>query len=431
MPKVAKELSAAEVRRLEKPGAHAVGGCAGLMIVVSKNKGRSWILRVRVGERRRDFGLGGFPTVGLAEARDKARALRSKLDEGIDPIVEREAIRSAQLAAQAKNLSFEDATLKCFEAKESEFRSVKHRNDWMSSMIRYAFPHIGKIAISDVELVHVLKVLEPIWKTRTETATRVRQRLESVLAWATVSGHRQGENPARWKGNLDAVLAKPSKVRKTQHFPALPWQRVPEFMADLRTKEGMGAKALEFAILTAARSKEVREARWDEIDLEAGVWTLLADRMKNQKARRVPLSDDALGLLKKLPRMIGQPWVFPAPQGGRISDVTVLATVKRMHLASLKAGGSGYTDPKNQKVVVPHGFRSSFKDWCRNMTHFPDEVSELALAHVSSDATRAAYARDELLEQRAQLMADWASYCSAAENDNSVIPIRRDIYNGS
>lgn len=427
MPKQAKELTAAEVRRLAEPGAYAVGGCAGLMLVVKASGARSWILRARVGNHRRDFGLGGFPTVTLGAARTKARELRDKLGEGIDPVAERQAAKAAHVAAQAKRLTLREAAEQYHSAKEGEFSNAKHRKDWLASLKRYAFIHIGDVAVADVELPHVLKALEPIWETRTETATRVRQRLESVLAWATVRGYRQGDNPARWRGNLDAVLAKPSKVGKgKRHFPALPWQRVPEFMADLRTREGMGARALEFGILTAARSGEIRGATWDEIDLAAKVWTIPASRMKAGKPHRIPLPADAVALLESLPRLEGQALVFPAMRGGKISDVTILATVKRMNASKLKAGGEQYTDPNDGRPVVPHGFRSSFKDWARSRSTFPDEVSELALAHVNSDATRAAYARDELMPQRAKLMKAWGAFCAEpAKAGASVTPIRQ------
>lgn len=423
MPKAAKELAAAEVRRLTEPGTYAVGGCSGLMLVVKPGGGRSWILRARVGNRRRDFGLGGFPTVPLADARAKARDLRDKLAEGIDPVAERQAARAAHVAAQAKRLTLREAAEQYHSAKEGEFSNAKHRKDWLASLKRYAFLHIGDVPVADVELPHVLKVLEPIWATRTETATRVRQRLESVLAWATVRGYRQGDNPARWQGNLDSVLAKPAKVKGKRHFPALPWQRVPEFMADLRTREGMGARALEFAILTAARSGDVRGATWDEIDLAAKVWTIPGERMKAGKPHRVPLCPDAVALLESLPRMEGQALVFPAMRGGKISDVTILATVKRMNASKPKEGQ--YTDPTDGRPVVPHGFRSAFKDWARSRSTFPDEVSELALAHVNSDATRAAYARDELMPQRAKLMKAWGEFCAEPAKAGSVTPIRQ------
>lgn len=412
MPKQAKELTAAEIRRLVEPGTHAVGGCSGLVLVVKASGARSWILRARVGNRRRDFGLGGFPTVPLADARAKARELRDKLAQGIDPVTERQAAKAAHIAAQAKRVTFREAAERYHQDKAGEFRSAKHRKDWLSSLERHAFPHLRDVPVADIELPHVLEVLNPIWVTKTETATRVRQRLESVLSWATVRKYRQGDNPARWAGCLDTVLAKPTKLGKgKRHQPALPWQRVPEFMADLRTRGGMGARALEFAILTAARSGEIRGATWNEIDLAAKVWTIPGDRMKAGKPHRVPLCPDAVARLESLPRMEGQPMVFPAMRGGKISDVTILATVKRMNASKLKEGGEQYTDPTDGRPVVPHGFRSAFKDWARSRSTFPDEVSELALAHVNSDATRAAYARDELIPPRAKLMKAWGAFC--------------------
>lgn len=428
MPKVAKELSAAEVRRLDRPGFHPVGGVPGLLLQVSQGGGRSWVLRVMVGNRRRGFGLGSFPAVPLADARAKARELREKLAQGIDPVAEREAVRAAHVAARAKRVTFREAAERYHQDKAREFRSVKHRKDWLSSLERHAYPHLERVPVADIELPHVLEVLNPIWATKTETATRVRQRLESVLSWATVRGYRQGDNPARWAGCLDTVLAKPTKLGKgKRHQPALPWQRAGEFMADLRTREGMGARALEFAILTTARSGEVRGATWEEVDLSAKVWTIPGNRMKAGRPHRIPLSPAAVALLESLPRMQDQPLVFPAVRGGKISDVTILATVKRMNTSREKEGGEPYTDPTDGRPVVPHGFRSAFKDWARNRSSYPDEVSELALAHVNSDATRAAYARDELLPQRAKLMKAWADYCAeTAKAGASVTPICKE-----
>jgi integrase len=247
--------------------------------------------------------------------------------------------------------------------------------------------------VSEVELRHVLTVLRPIWHERTETATRIRQRLESVLTWAKVSGYRSGENPARWDGNLKELLPAPQKIANTRHHRALPWQEVGQFMAALRQRQGMGTRALEFAILTAARSGEVRGATWEEIDMQARVWTVPGDRIKSGRPHRVPLSADAMALLEALPQRAGAPYVFPAPRGGPVSDMTLSAVCRRMGVDA-----------------TPHGFRSTFKDWARNCTGYADEVSELALAHVSSDATRAAYARDELLPQRTELMAQWAAF---------------------
>lgn len=404
MPKRARELSALEVRRIERPGLHAVGGISGLLLQVSDSGARSWILRTMIGGRRRAIGLGPFPEVTLAQARDDARSVKQSIRRGVDPIAERRAAQDALRASEAKRLTFEQAARRCHAAREKEFRNAKHRKDWIASLERYAFPKIGPLAVADVELAHVLSVLEPIWHERTETATRVRQRMESVLTWAAVSGYRAGDNPARWQGNLKEVLPAPSKIAKVTHHRALPWHQVPGFMADLRGRDGTGARALELAILTAARSGEVRLATWNEFDLGARLWTVPGDRIKAGRTHRVPLSDDAVALLEKLPRFKGSPYVFTAPRGGPLSDMSISAVCKRMGIDA-----------------VPHGFRSSFKDWARNRTSYADEVSELALAHVNSDATRAAYARDELLPQRTRLMAEWARFLREGDTAGSEV----------
>lgn len=406
LPKKAKELSAFQVRRLKRPGLHAVGGVAGLSLNVKDTGARSWILRLKVGDRRHEIGLGGYPDVGLDTARVRARELREALWQGIDPIAARKERQAALRAHQAKALTFDEAAKQCHRTKVDEFRNAKHRKDWITSLELYASPIIGKLPVASIEIGHVVKVLEPIWTTKTETATRVRQRIESVLSWATASGYRSGENPARWKGGLEFVLPKPSKVRKVEHHAALPWQDVPAFMAELRKREGMSARALEFLILTAARSGEVRLATWDEIDLEAKLWTIPGERMKAGKVHRVPLSEPAVKLLKGLPRFEGSPYVFPAVRGGPLSDMSISAARRRMKVEA-----------------VPHGFRSSFKDWARSSTAYPDEVSELALAHVNSDATRAAYARDELLPKRTRLMRDWAKFLSTVPKKATVAAI--------
>lgn len=394
MPKKAPELAAFQIKRLKRPGKYAVGGVAGLLLYVKPSGARSWVFRVQVGNRRPDIGLGGYPDITLEQARQRAREIREQIFQGIDPVAARKAAQDALRAAEVKRLTFDQAAKQCHQAKSHEFRSARHSQNWINSLTMYASPVLGDLPVDQVELAHVVKVLEPIWTTKTETARRVRARMESVLDWAKVSKHRSGENPAAWKSNLQHLLARPSRVHRVTHYAALPWQEVGSFMADLRQREGMGARALEFAILTAARSGEVRLATWEEIDLQAKLWTIPAERMKAGKVHRVPLSDPALKLLKALPRQDGAPYVFPSRSGRPISDMTVSGVCRRMKVDA-----------------VPHGFRSTFKDWCRSSTAYPDEVSELALAHVSSDATRAAYARDELLPKRAKLMRDWARYC--------------------
>jgi integrase len=402
MPKIPKALSPLEVRRLAEPGKYAVGGVRGLYLYVSDTGARSWVLRMLIGQKRREAGLGPYPEVQLAEARDRAREFRKAVQEGRDPIAERERARMSLIANQDNMIAFEDAALACHRAKAPEFKSARHSKDWLSTLRRHAFPVIGTRPVGDLAVGDILRVLEPIWTTKTETATRVRQRIETVLAWATVSGYRSGENPARWRDNLDQLLPKPSKVAKVKHFAALPWQQMGAFMRDLRKRDGQGARALEFAILTAARSGEVRGMSWDEIDLDRNVWTVPADRIKAGKQHRVPLSAAARAVLKATPHRDGL--VFRGVRGGPLSDMSLSAVTKRMGADA-----------------VPHGFRSTFKDWCRNATGYPDEASELALAHVSSDATRAAYARDELLSIRARMMEDWAKFCSTPLEAGKVV----------
>ena len=323
-----------------------------------------------------------------------ARKLREQLSLGVDPVADKKAAREVLRAVRAKRITFADAAHRCHATKV--FSNAKHRQDWIASLERHAFEHIGELPVGAVELPHIMNVLEPIWRTRTETATRVRQRLESVLKWATVAKHRTGENPAKWKDNLEELLPAPKKITKVKHHAALPWELVPDFMADLRKRNGITARALEFVILTASRSGEARGARWDEFDIAGRVWTVPADRMKSRKPHRVPLSDAAVKVLEALPRMAGSNIVFTAPRGGELSDTSLLMVARRMEVDA-----------------VPHGFRSTFKDWCRSATAYADEVSELALAHVNNDATRAAYARDELLPRRAKLMQEWARYLAA------------------
>jgi integrase len=394
MPKKGIELSAIQVKRLDKPGMHAVGGVAGLLLQVSKSGARSWILRATVGSRRRDIGLGGFPDVTLAQAREKARVTRGKIDQGFDPIEERKAAKVALRASQAKRLSFAEAARRKHEAIAPEFRNARSRANWLSSLELYAVPVIGDMEVADVEMSHVLSVIEPIWRDKTHTANRVRQRMEAVFDWAIARKYRESANPAAWKGNLAEVLPKPTKISTVKHHRALPWQEIPGFMRRLRKRTGMSARALEFAILTAARSGEVRFATWNEIDLDAALWVVPGQRTKNGKAHRVPLSKEVVALLRTLPRFENEDTVFTASRGGSLSDMSLSSLTRKMDVDA-----------------VPHGFRSSFKDWARNCTDASDEVSELALAHVNSDSTRAAYARDELLEQRSIMMEQWARFC--------------------
>lgn len=396
MPRRAKELSALEVGRLKEPGLHFVGGVPGLALQVAPGGARTWVLRFTIAGKRRDMGLGGFPEVTLAGAREKAREARSKIDQGIDPIQHRQEAKSALRASAAAAKTFDECVTAYLDAKSAEWGNSKHRQQWRNTLDQYASPVIGKLLVRDVTLTHVLKILEPIWKTKTETAKRIRGRIESVLNWATVRGYRSGENPARWRGHLDKLLAAPNKVTKVEHHRALGVNAVPGFMSALREQEGLGAKALEFLVLTAARSGAVRKATWDEIDLDNAVWTSPAEHMKARKEHRVPLSPTALKLLNALPRVEGTTLLFPSTKNKPLSDMTLTGVLRRMRVDA-----------------VPHGFRSTFRDWAAECTSFPREVAEMALAHKIESKVEAAYRRGDLFEKRRRMMNDWAKFCGS------------------
>jgi len=394
MPRKAKELSALEVGRLRAPGLHFVGGVRGLALQVAPGGARTWVLRFSIAGKRRDMGLGGFPEIALAGAREKAREARAKADQGIDPILHRQEARSALLASAAAAKTFAQCVTGFVDAKSAEWRNPKHRQQWINTLEQYAYPVIGSMLVRDVTLAHVLKILEPIWPTKTETASRVRGRIESVLDWATVRGYRSGENPARWRGHLDKLLPKPSKVAKVEHHPAVDVNAVPGFMSELRKQKGLGARALEFLILTAARSGEVRGGTWDEIDLDNAVWTIPAERMKAGKEHRVPLSPAVLKLLRALPRIEGTSLLFPSTKNTPLSDMTLTGVMRRMGVEA-----------------VPHGFRSTFRDWASERTNFPRDVAEMALAHTIESKVEAAYRRGDLFDKRVQMMSAWAKFC--------------------
>lgn len=393
MPKIAKELSALQVSRLLEAGHHAVGGVTGLYLYVTATGARSWVLRIEVGKKRKHMGLGGFPSVTLAMAREQARMARSEFRAGLDPIAARRKAVSKRLAEQLNAVTFESAAKAYIDAHGDTWKNPKHRAQWSATLATYAFPVIGNLQTAHVTQAHVLAVLEPIWKTKNETAARLRGRIEAVLDWATVRGYREGENPARWKGRLDKLLPAPAKIQKTVHRKALPIDAVPQFMRDLRDKEGVTARALEFVVLTAARSGEVRGATWGEIDLDAAVWVVPGDRMKAGREHRVPLCTQAVELLKKMPRFVGNEHVFPSPRGKVLSDMALLAVMRRMEVDA-----------------VPHGFRSTFRDWVGERTDYPRELAEQALAHTLESKVEAAYRRGDALEKRRTMMQEWSDF---------------------
>ena len=406
MPKIAPELSAIEIRN-KPPGLHAVGGVPGLLLRVKPTGARNWILRVTVGSLRRDVGLGGFPAITLQQAREKARAKRADIENGIDPVEVRKAARLALEASQVAAITFESAMRKCFAAKAHEFGNAKHRQQWINSLECYALPVVGKLPVGAVELAHVMRIIEPLWTEKTTTGKRVRQRIEQVLTWATVHGYRTGDNPARWKGHLDQILAKPSKIAKIKHFDALPVDAMPAFMAAVRAKEGTTARVLEFLTLTAARSGEARGALWAEVDLQARVWTVPASRMKADREHRVPLCDDAVALLESLPRQDDTDLIFPSAKSKPLVDMTLIELMRKLGFDS-----------------TVHGLRSSFRQWAAERTAYPREVAEMALAHSVGDAVERAYQRGDLIEKRARLMADWADFLCLPPASGAVVPLR-------
>lgn len=420
MPKKAQELSPLEVKRITKPGLHMVGGVAGLGLQVTERGARTWVLRILVGGKRRDAGLGGYPDVALAEAREKASKFRAAVDEGRDPIQERRDAKAKLLADAVKRKTFDEAAaMYITDMKAPELRNAKHLAQWASTLGAYASPSIGALPVDMVEKSHVVDLLRPIWLEKHETARRLRQRVEAVLAFAAAKEWRSGDNPAKLEALKD-LLPSAKKVKKVEHHPALPIDEMGRFMVDLRQRKGMAARALEFVILTACRSGEARMARWSEIDLDNRLWTVPPETAKAGIEHRVALSDDAVALLNELPRFAGADLVFPSPTGGVMSDATLAAVVKRMH-----ADGGNYTDPKRGgRVVVPHGFRSTFKDWASDRTAYPWKVVEAALAHKERDKTAAAYGRSDLLERRRPLMTDWARFAGSPRPAGAVVPLR-------
>ena len=402
MPKKAKELSDAQIRRLAKaPGFHAVGGVAGLHLQV-RPPAASWVFKKKVGNCRREFGLGGYPDTSLARAREKAREYADLITRGVDPLVEKTARKSALEAAQAKNRTFREVAVQFIAKKSKEYKTAIQTEKLTHRVETYAYPYIGHMIVGDIERTHVLRMLKPIWETKTETADRLRSNVERILDLAGAEGLRSGDNPARWKGNLELSLPRPGKVAQRQHFKALPLKEMRNFMALLREQDWMGARALHFAILTAARSGEIRAATWEEVDLEKRVWVVPAERMKGGRVHRVPLSVGAVQVLKSLPR--GSEYIFHNTKGTKLSDVSISKVPKRL----------GYD-------VTAHGFRATFRTWAQEHTSFAEEVCELALAHVNSDRTRAAYARSELLEKRRKLMMEWDRFCNNGLPKGSVV----------
>jgi integrase len=376
------------------------GDGAGLWLQVSKSGAKSWIFRYDFCGRRRQMGLGSCNTVDLALAREKAKACRLVLLEKRDPIEERDKARAEYVHQQAKRVTFDECASAYISAHRGSWKSAKHAAQWEATIAAYVSPIIGALPVADVDTALVVKVLKPIWNTKTETATRLRGRIESILDWATTHKFRRDENPARWRGHLENLLANPNKIAPVKNHPALPWREISTFMTELRKREGVSARAIEFAILTACRSGEIRGARWSEIDLDAKLWTIPAERMKAGKEHRVPLSTSAVAILAAIEQRSGL--VFPGrDKEALLSDMSLTSVLRRMER----------TD------ITVHGFRSTFRDWCSEYgkNSFSREVCEHALAHGLPDKVEAAYRRGDLLDKRVVLMQAWADYCGGVE----------------
>jgi integrase len=433
MPKIAKPLSDLQVRRITRVGWHAVGGVAGLLLQVRKptNEGaqmpRSWILRIKVGEQRQPIGLGSYPQVSLAVAREQAAKLVLEAKQGVNLKAKKRALRSSLLSAAAKNKTFKECAEAYMDAHSSDYTSDKHRKQWPATLFTYAYPIIGKMLVSDIAMRDVRNVLEQetvvdvntkgkLWYVKTETAKRLLGRIKTVLDYATVNQYRSGTNPAQWTGFLSTQLPSPKKLQKKEHHPAVPYQQMGDFMSKLRSNPSLSAKALELLILTAVRSGSVRNAEWSEIDLGNALWIIPAEHTKARQEHRVPLQAQAIKLLKSLPKLAGSNLIFPSRTGKALSDMAFSQLMRGMR-------------ERGELTVeaVPHGFRSTFRDWAAEQTAYTDEIRKAASGHTVGDSVKAAYQRTDLLDKRRNLMNEWANYIDqpAAKQSDNVRTLRK------
>ncbi len=420
MARAVNKLSALWVAKVSELGVYADG--AGLYLQVSKWGTKAWLFRFMLDGRSREMGLGSIRDFTLAEARIRARDARQLLADGIDPIDARRARRAANRLEAARAQTFKDCAEAYIAAHAPGWRNPKHAGQWTATLTTYAFPTLGPLPVATIDTALVVRVLTPIWATKTETASRVRGRIESILDWATAREFRRGDNPARWRGHLDHLLPERGKVQRVQHHPALPYAEVGAFMKWLRAQRGLSAAALEFTILTAARTGEVIGATWDEIDFRQKIWLVPAARMKAGREHRVPLSPAAIAVLERVKAWQREGviqdgrFVFPGARAGRpLSNMAQLELLRRSDRAD----------------VTVHGFRSSFRDWAAERTNYPRDVAEMALAHVIPDKVEAAYRRGDLFEKRRRLMIDWAKFCGTAAPAGVVVPMSKSARGGT
>jgi len=392
MSRTLNKLNARKVVTIKTPGYHSDGG--GLYLQVSQTLSKSWIFKFVRDKKATEIGLGSFSDISLEAAREQASEYRKLLKQGQNPLAEKRKIERELQLSVAKSMTFADCANAYIEINRHGWKNTKHAQQWSNTLTQYAYPTLGKLPVTEVDTALVIKCLEGIWTLKNETASRLRGRIETVLDWATVSKYREGENPARWRGHLDKILPKPSKVQNVEHHAALPYTDITEFIVKLRSQQGIAARCLEFTILTAARTNESIGATWDEIDVINQTWTIPVERMKANKPHRVPLSSRAMVIVQELSLLKTNEFVFPGLKRG-LSNMAMLQLLKRMDLPELTV----------------HGFRSSFRDWAAETTHYPNEVVEMALAHTIKNQAEAAYRRGDLMEKRSQLMADWAKYC--------------------
>ena len=397
MPKKATELSDLQVRRITEPGFHAVGGVAGLYLRVEPSGHRGWILYTMMGDRRRKMGLGPYSEVSLAHARDAAREKKNQIRSGLDPIEERRAENRKRRREDRRRMTFQEATEAFLEGKVAEWRNVKHQKQWRTTLRTYAYPVLGHRSVNDITIEHVIEALKPIWISKTETATRVRQRIHSVFDWAIVTERRDKENPAIWKGRLDKVFPAPTKIKDVEHHRALPYHDVPGFTRELHKRGGQSHMAILFCLLTGTRSGETRSARWREIDFEKRLWTIPKERTKAGRAHTVPLADQAIELLRSLGHHCEI--VIPSPRNRALSDSTLSKAMRTMGVDA-----------------VPHGLRATFRTWGAETTNHENIVLEMALGHTIDNKVEAAYRRGELLGKRTRLMQDWADFCYGVQS---------------
>jgi integrase len=404
-----EKLKAIALERLaKKPGLHGDGG--GLYLRVTSATARSWVFRYMLAGKAREMGLGSYPEITLAQARTAATEARQIKAQGRDPVELRTAVRAQERADAARAVTFRQCAERYIAAREAAWRNSKHAAQWSATLETYVMPTVGDLPVQSVDVALVHRILDPIWSVKPETASRVRGRMEAILDWAATRGYRQGENPARWKGHLENLFPRRSKVRRVEHHAALPFAEISAFMTVLRSEEGLGALALQLTIMTAARTGEVIAAKWSEIDLEGETWTVPAERMKGGREHRVPLSKPALAILRERHKAAaGSEYVFPGAQKRKpLSNMAMLQTLRRMGRGDLTV----------------HGFRSTFRDWAAERTTYPAEVAEAALAHVVGDKVEAAYRRGDLFDKRRKLMAAWAVFCTTHSAQPNVLTIR-------